>query len=324
LTVVIKSRPYPLYSPLFWKEYFVQMRPYLLFVSGIAGAAGMAMSKTETTETWKLVIAFFPFFMGYGFGQALTDCFQTDTDKLSAPYRPLSKGTVSVKAVLGVSLTGLLFGAAIFYSLHWISFLLSGLAVFGLATYSYIKKNITFAGPFYNAWIVALLPVMGYFSLAGSSTQRFPSSALPFLFVSFFSYASFVLIGYLKDIDADRATAYKTFPVVWGWKKTMLLGDVFALATLCFLWLGTNHNRYETVPGIAGSLLMIYGQCKGHLAKKENEEAALHPILATVRSFVLIHIAIVLHFQAIWWPYAIIYYFLFELFLYTRPSHYQV
>ena len=34
------------------------------------------------------------FFVSYGFGQALTDCFQTDTDALSAPYRPLVRGLV--------------------------------------------------------------------------------------------------------------------------------------------------------------------------------------------------------------------------------------
>jgi 4-hydroxybenzoate polyprenyltransferase len=300
------------------------MRPYLLFVSGIAGAAGMAMSTSEMTERWKLLVAFLAFFMGYGFGQALTDCFQTDTDKLSAPYRPLSKGIVSVKAVLGVSLTGLLLCAVAFYSLHMTSFLLSGLAVFGLATYSHIKKNFTFAGPFYNAWIVALLPVMGYYALAEEGAARLSFSVLPFLLVSFFSYASFVLIGYLKDISADRATGYKTFPVVWGWKKTILLGDIFSLATLCFFWLGADHNFRETVAGLAGSLTIIYGQCKAHLAKKESEQEALQPILATVRSFVLFHLAIVLHFQIMWWPYAIVYYLLFELFLYMRPSRYQI
>ena len=322
--MIITGKPYPLYSALFWKSYVVQMRPYLLFVSGIAGTAGMAMSKTESTESWKLFVAFFPFFMGYGFGQALTDCFQTDTDKLSAPYRPLSKGAVSVKAVLGVSLAGLLFCAAAFYSLHKISFLLSGLAVFGLATYSYFKKNITFAGPFYNAWIVTLLPLMGYFSLADIVTKSFPSLYLPYLLVSFFSYASFVLIGYLKDIDADRATGYKTFPVVWGWKKTVILGDVFALTTLCCFWLAAKHNLHETAVGIAASLTILYGQWKGHLAKNENVETALHPILATVRSFILFHIAIVLHFQMMWWLYTVVYYLLFEVFLFTRPSRCQV
>ena len=85
----------PVFSFSFWKAYIVQMRPYLFFVSGIAGATGIAMAKEPGTPLWKMVLAFIPFFLGYGFGQALTDCFQTDTDKLSAPYRPLSKGILS-------------------------------------------------------------------------------------------------------------------------------------------------------------------------------------------------------------------------------------
>src|SRR5687768_3336734 len=91
---------YPIYSPHFWKAYFIQMRPYLLFVSGIAGLAGIAMVNGEDLPGWKIILAFIPLFLGYGFGQALTDCFQTDTDKLSAPYRPLSREIVSIKSVL--------------------------------------------------------------------------------------------------------------------------------------------------------------------------------------------------------------------------------
>ena len=33
---------------------------------------------------------------------------------------------------------------------------------------------------------------------------------------TFFGYANFVLAGYFKDIEADRATGYRTFPVVFG------------------------------------------------------------------------------------------------------------
>src|SRR5688572_14819172 len=139
---------YPVYSPRFWSAYFIQMRPYLLFVSGIAGAAGMAMGKDDDVSTGRLVISFLPFFLGYGFGQALTDCFQTDTDKLSAPYRPLSQGIVSVRNVLAVSLAGLLLCAFLFYAFSLASFVLSGLAVFGLATYSFIKKHVWIGGPF--------------------------------------------------------------------------------------------------------------------------------------------------------------------------------
>src|SRR5687767_4482618 len=93
--VVIKK--YPVYSPLFWSAYVVQMRPYLLFISGIAGISGISMHANPAAAGWKVFAAAIVFFFGYGFGQALTDCFQTDTDKLSAPYRPLSKEIISIR-----------------------------------------------------------------------------------------------------------------------------------------------------------------------------------------------------------------------------------
>ena len=82
---------YPVYSPHFWRAYFIQMRPYLLFVSGIAGLAGIAMAAGADLPGWKIILAFIPVFLGYGFGQALTDCFQTDTDKLSSPTWKLTR-----------------------------------------------------------------------------------------------------------------------------------------------------------------------------------------------------------------------------------------
>ena len=171
---------------LFWKYYVVHMRPYLLFVSGIAGAAGIAMGKTTPGISKRAIIAFIIFFLGYGFGQALTDCFQTDTDRLSAPYRPLSKGIILVPEVLTVSAMGLLVSGILLWLLHPISCLLSVLAVFGLATYSYIKKHFWAAGPFYNSWIVALLPLMGYFAASTHAPTAGPPLFYPYVPVTFF------------------------------------------------------------------------------------------------------------------------------------------
>lgn len=318
------SSKIPVYSPLFWRAYFIQMRPYLLFISGIAGATGLAMQNDADVNIWKFLFSFIAFFFGYGFGQALTDCFQTDTDKLSAPYRPLSKGIISIKAVLSVSITGLLAGAVIFYLCNPLSFLLSGLVVFGLATYSYVKRHAWFGGPFYNAAVVALLPVVGFFAVAGYGGWYFPGYLIPDVFVTFFSYASFVLIGYLKDISADRETNYKTFPVVWGWNNTMIVGDLFALATLSLFWLPSHTNIYEILIGMVATSVLIYGQLYGHLTTNKTEHGALLPILATVRSFVLFHIAIIMHFHFKWLWLAVVFYFLFEITLHNRPSKYQV
>jgi 4-hydroxybenzoate polyprenyltransferase len=314
----------PFYSFFFWTAYFIQMRPYLLFVSGVAGATGIAIAGESDTPHWKMILAFIPFFLGYGFGQALTDCFQTDTDKISAPYRPLSKGIISVRAVLTVSLVGLTCSGIIFSFLHHVSLLLSVAAVAGLATYSYFKRHYWFAGPFYNAWIVALLPAIGYYAVATTASKELPFFLFPYIFISFFSYSSFVLIGYLKDIDADRATNYNTFPVIFGWSKTILLGDVIALVTISLFWFTHPKEFYEVLLGVAASMILLAGNVIAHLSKQKNEKEALIPILSTVRSFVLFHLAIILHFQSNWWPMAIIFYAVFECALFLRPSRYQV
>lgn len=315
---------HPIFSGQFFKAYFIHMRPYLLFVSGAAGAMGIAMGKTVGTPEWKCWLVFAPFFLGYGFGQALTDCFQTDTDKLSAPYRPLSQEIISIKSVLIVSVCGLLGSGLVLLWQHPLSFVLSILAVVGLATYSFVKKHFWFGGPFYNAWIVMLLPVMGYFIAQPKNAWQFPVDNYGYIFITFFSYANFVLIGYLKDTEADKATNYKTFPVVFGWDITVLTGDAFALITLLLFWQQIEIHAWVLAFGLAASLVMIAGQIAAHKTREKDERGAMVPIASTVRGFILLHIAIVLRFQPDWYAYALIYYALFEWALYRRPSKYQI
>jgi len=315
---------YPIFSRAFCRAYSIHMRPYLLFISGAAGAMGIAMGKTTDTPEWKCWLAFIPFFLGYGFGQALTDCFQTDTDKLSAPYRPLSQDIISIKSVLMVSISGLLSSGLVLLWLRPLSFALSIAAVFGLVTYSFVKKRFWIAGPFYNAWIVALLPVMGYFITRPKNEWQFLADHYGYILLTFFSYANFVLIGYLKDIEADRATNYQTFPVVLGWNNTILAGDIFAVITLLLFWRQIEINAWSLVFGLAGSIIVATGQIAGHLAKEKNERGALIPIASTVRGFVLLHTAVILSFQPDWYLLALINYALFEWALWKRPSKYQI
>lgn len=315
---------FPIYSLQFWKSYLIHMRPYLLFISGIAGVMGMAFSPNFGKFIFRDLLAFFPFFLGYGFGQALTDCFQTDTDKLSSPYRPLSQGIVSIRSILLVSLIGLMASGFIFYFLNVYSFYLSLVAVVGLGTYSWVKKNLWFAGPFYNAAIVSLLPVMGFLSTEGEGyTVDFNNLLIPVL-ITFFSYTSFVLIGYLKDIEADSATGYKTFPVVFGWDLTVLVGDFIAMISLVLLWLIIDFEFWPLLFAIVGTMITLIGQVHAHLTKEKNEIGAQVPIISTVRAFILFHESIILSKDETLWGIAMLYYLLFELVLFFRPSKNQI
>ena len=305
----------------FWLAYGIHMRPYLLFVSGVAGLAGMAAAFDGSQLNYsRIFLPFLAFFLAYGFGQALTDCFQTDTDKLSAPYRPLSQGIIRPKDVAVVSIAGLLFSGIILISFHPLNTLLSALAVGGLYSYTYFKRNFWWAGPFYNAWIVTLLPVMGFLCMEGS----LGGVSLSLLGITFFSYSQFVLIGYLKDISADRATGYRTFPVVFGWDATMWVGNLFvAICAGLGLYL-TYLHKIPFIIMMVGVLVAVSGQLYGHFTKVKKESNAVFPILSTVRSFILFHLAVfLLYFPAIWWV-ALSFYILFELIIRLRPEKGQI
>lgn len=314
----------PIHSFRFWKAYLIHMRPYLLFVSGVAGLSGIAVAPISSMSGVWILLCFLPLFLSYGFGQALTDCFQVDTDRLSAPYRPLSQGIVSASSIGAVSLLGLLTGVGLLVFLNRWNLLFGAMAILGLATYTFFKKRFWFAGPFYNAWIVALLPLIGYLSMIRFGLPEQYSVIFPLMALSFFAYTNFVLMGYLKDIRADRETGYQTFPVVFGWNSTVWVGDFLVLLSAGWGAALTFSGGWSKVVWGLATVIAVAGQLYAHLTSEKTETNAAGPIAATVRSFILWHLAVILEFRQEWWPYLVLFYLLFELALWRRPSQAQV
>ncbi len=322
-----------LLSLKFWKAYGVTMRPYLLFVSGVAGMAGFA-DGPQTGISVALGI-FFVFFLSYGFGQALTDCFQLDTDSISSPYRPLVRGIIGRRQVLVVSLFGLLAGCLILFLLNPWTLVLGLLCVVGLATYTFFKRR-WWGGPFYDAWIVALLPIMGKMAAVGPGRPIsiiFENSILlPIAISVFFSYANFVLMGYFKDISADRASGYNTFVVVYGWKKAAKASDIFAAFSLVATGWGISivlfketffSLRWFSIPVfVAAAVVLVIAQVGIHRIR--NEKKAYIPIANVVRGFVLLHLAEICLLKPGWILLAALFYVAFEWILKMRPEKRQV
>ena len=308
---------------------WITMRPYLLFVSGITGIAGMALS--STTSALPLFSVFVASFFAYGFGQALTDCFQTDTDAISAPYRPLVAGKVSRKAILGLSLAGLT-GCVIIFALRnpWnLAVGITGAA--GLATYTSLKRR-WWGGPWYNAWIVTALCVMGFLGASGNTPIAFPPSFAPMLAAVFFGYANFVLSGYFKDIDADAVTGYFTFPVTFGRKAAAIASDVLALLFLASsIWAAmTVLGSRQVHPGhlcallfaVPGAGYLIIAQIQLHRNRTDSEAYA--PILHVVNAYILLLSALSALLRPDWTLFLAVHYVLYVIVLSRRPEVSQI
>jgi 4-hydroxybenzoate polyprenyltransferase len=305
------------------------MRPYLLFVSGITGIAGMALS--STTSALPLLAVFTASFFAYGFGQALTDCFQIDTDAISAPYRPLVAGTVSRKAILSLSLAGLTVCVVIFALRNPWNLAVGIAGAAGLATYTSFKRR-WWGGPWYNAWIVSGLCVMGFLGAQGSTPIMFPAPFLPMLAAVFFGYANFVLSGYFKDIEADAATGYLTFPVTFGRKAAAIASDVLAILFLASsLWTAMTvlasikvESRHVSalvfaIPGVA---YLIFAQIQLHRNRTDHEAYA--PILRVVNAYILLLSAVSALLRPDWTPLLLFHYALYVFVLSRRPEVSQI
>lgn len=323
------KKTYKTFSFDFLRAYLITMRPYLLFVSGITGIAGMSFIPELSIS--KAILIFTASFLSYGFGQALTDCFQTDTDSISSPYRPLTQGLISKFQVLVLSTLGLIFCISIFSIYNPLNLVLGILSGLGLATYTYFKKKF-WAGPFYNAWIVMLLFIMAY--LCGSSTFTLLNNPkiVYSLFTVFFGYANFVLVGYFKDIDADSKTGYNTLPVVFGRRTAAIISNLFGILTILMT---ISLFQYQGFPGgfsieniltyfflFAGTLTMIFCQLLVHYIKKDSESSTA--ISLSVHSYILLLASIAVLNKALWIGPMIAFYILFNLTMYLRPSKSQI
>lgn len=312
----------------FAKGYWITMRPYLLFVSGITGIAGLSfapqLSLPETT------ILFLVFFFSYGFGQALTDCFQTDTDAISSPYRPIVKGEINKNHVLFASLVFLSACGIILAMFSTASLLLAVLCVFGLSTYTFFKR-CWWGGPFYNGWIVAVLFLIGYSSGLKNSSAFLTPQILAALVSVLFGYANFVLVGYFKDVTADSKTGYNTFVVVFGRKAAAIVSDVFALVfVVCGISaFAFSNNVNNTIPLLLSITFLFtavitsaYTQVQLH--KVTNDVNAHRAVSPSVHTHILMFCAIASINKPEWMPAMILFYLGFVFTLNVRPEKSQI
>jgi 4-hydroxybenzoate polyprenyltransferase len=320
---------YKLLSPSFIRAYLTTMRPYLLFISGITGVAGLSfVSNLNLVDG---IIIFSASFLSYGFGQAITDCFQIDTDSISSPYRPLTQGLVSRTEFLIISALGLTYCITVFSIYYPPSLILGVTAGLGLVTYTIFKKK-WWAGPFYNSWIVALLFLMAYLSGSKGISIDLSSKFIFTIAAVFFAYSNFVLVGYFKDIEADRATGYNTLPVVYGKKWAAFVSDVFGISALVFSALAifdSYNNLLSLLPLIPSLFFLVIGafqvlstQLLLRDVKKDSE--AHIAVIPSVKSYVLLLSAIIASQKPEWILHLFIFYFCFLIVLRFRPSKNQI
>jgi 4-hydroxybenzoate polyprenyltransferase len=148
----------------------------------------------------------------------------------------------------------------------------------------------------------------------------------------FWGYANFVLVGYFKDVEADRATGYNTFLVVFGRRLSSIASNIFGLMTILttlsvFTYSNSldqliEENPYETIIFVVGSLVMFLCQVLVHFIKKDDESS--NAISLSVHAYILLLSSIIVLNKNDWFIPMIIFYALFNLTMILRPAKNQI
>jgi 4-hydroxybenzoate polyprenyltransferase len=141
-----------------------------------------------------------------------------------------------------------------------------------------------------------------------------------------------VLVGYFKDIEADRATGYNTLPVVYGKKWASFVSDILGISAVTFTALAifySYNNILSLLPLLPAIFFLIIGAFNvlstQLLLRDVKEDSDAHiAIVPSVKSYVLLLSAIIASQKPEWILHLFIFYLGFLIVLKFRPSKNQI
>ncbi|HVP99928.1 MAG TPA: UbiA family prenyltransferase [Candidatus Thermoplasmatota archaeon] len=222
--------------------YLELLRPFTLLAPLIVSLCVMVASytytKTMSLSAWTLLSIILPaslcFALLNGASNALNQATDWQEDKISKPYRPIPKGTVSRREAFIISF--ILYSASLILSTiinSSFSIILCVIALFSI-TYSVqprVKKILILN----QAWVAlprGFLAIMGSWSVFGNPLQPLP--------LAMGCIATLFLFGGtatkdILDAQADKTVGTKTLINVLGIKKTTFISLCFMIAAFLLI-----------------------------------------------------------------------------------------
>ena len=166
------------------------------------------------------------------------------------------------------------------YSLNWVTFVLSPVALFFVLGYSYAKRYTAFAHLLLGL-ALAISPSAAWIAVRGDLTEV---PILLSLFVLMWT-AGFDVLYACQDQEFDRKAGLRSIPARFGIKQSLMIAKLFhfqAFIVLIVLYLMTGLSYYALGGVIAVGVLMIYQ----HTLLKPNDLSRMNAAFFTTNAFV--------------------------------------
>ena len=167
------------------------------------------------------------------------------------------------------------------YSLNWLTFALSPVALICVLGYSYAKRFTSFAHLILGL-ALAISPSAAWIAVRGDLRDEVP--ILLSLFVLIWT-AGFDVLYACQDFEFDRKAGLRSIPARFGIKNALWIARLFhvqAFIVLLLLWLATGLAWVALVGVVAIGALFVYQ----HTLVKANDLSRMNAAFFTTNAFV--------------------------------------
>ena len=204
-----------------------------------------------------------------------------DAENPRTANRELPSGKLSLNfAWMFFAASVILFEIAAF-SLNWLTFALSPVALISVLSYSYAKRFTSFAHLLLG-WALAISPTAAWIAVRGAIDSEIP--LLLSLFVLMWT-AGFDVLYALQDFEYDRKAGLRSIPARFGIKNSLWIARLFhvqAFIVLLLLFIITHLGWLALVGVIVTGGLMIYQ----HTLVKPDDLSKMNAAFFTTNAFV--------------------------------------
>lgn len=198
-------------------SYLKITRPINVIITFIVVLVAILISQTEDRDTIFIFLVSLSAALTAAAGNIINDLYDIETDRISHPNRVLVLDKLSKKEAWFYYCFLNLSSAFIALSLNLVLFIIVILVIFLLLLYSVCLKRLPLIGNVTIAFITGLAFIYGGFSVDSPS-----SAVVPALFAFLINLIR-EIVKDVQDIEGDKKLDFKTFPIIFGVKKSYLL-----------------------------------------------------------------------------------------------------
>lgn len=195
--------------------------------------------------------------------------------------RELPSGKLSVQFAWVFLIASIALFLLAAYSLNWLTFALSPIALISVLGYSYAKRFTTFAHLLLG-WALAISPTAAWIAVRGAIDSEVP--LLLSLFVLMWT-SGFDIMYACQDYEFDKKAGLHSIPARFGITRSLWMARIFhfqAFVVLVLLYLVAGLG-WITLAGVAAvGLLLIYQ----HTLVKANDLSKMNAAFFTTNAFV--------------------------------------